>query len=155
MTSLLCSRFTLRSTSLNLIDLSQLDLKESSGTCLYCVFYCFSFSFPLLKKSRTKLIIYPCSGVRPSSSVVRPFTISNIFFSQIARPVKAKFCVEPLWVGGTKVCSRHLGHMTKMAAMPIYGKNPSKNLLLRNQLSDFHETWCVAYRTPANNSLFK
>ena len=23
-------------------------------------------------------------------------------------------------VGGTKDCSRHLGHMTKMAAMPIY-----------------------------------
>ena len=28
-------------------------------------------------------------------------------------------------VGGTKVCSPYLGHMTKMAAMPIYGK---KNL---------------------------
>ena len=27
---------------------------------------------------------------------------------------------------GTKVCSRDLGHMTKMAAMPIYGKNHSK-----------------------------
>ena len=26
----------------------------------------------------------------------------------------------------TKVCSRHLGHMTKMAATPIYGKDPSK-----------------------------
>ena len=30
------------------------------------------------------------------------------------------------WVEGTKVCARHLGHMTKMADMPIYGKNPSK-----------------------------
>ena len=28
--------------------------------------------------------------------------------------------------GGTIFCSRHLGHMTKMAATPIYGKNPSK-----------------------------
>ena len=27
---------------------------------------------------------------------------------------------------GTKVCSRHLGHMAKMAAMLIYGKNLSK-----------------------------
>ena len=27
---------------------------------------------------------------------------------------------------GTIFCSRHLGHMTKMAATPIYGKNPSK-----------------------------
>ena len=26
----------------------------------------------------------------------------------------------------TKFCSRHLGHMTKMAATPIYGKNLSK-----------------------------
>ena len=26
-----------------------------------------------------------------------------------------------------KVCSPHLGHMTKMAAMPIYGKNPLKS----------------------------
>ena len=40
--------------------------------------------------------------------------------------MKAKFYVEPPWVGGTIVCSRHLGHMTKMAAMPIYGKIPLK-----------------------------
>ena len=59
------------------------------------------------------------SGVRPS------LTISNIF-SKTACLIKAKFYVEPPWVGGTKVCSRHLGHMTKMAATPIYGKNPSK-----------------------------
>ena len=74
-----------------------------------------------------ELIVYSCSGVRPS--VVRrrtSSTISNIFFSETAGPIKAKFYVEPPWVGGTKFCSRHLGHMTKMAAMPIYGKNPSK-----------------------------
>ena len=76
-----------------------------------------------------ELIVYSCSGVRPS--VVRrrrrtSSTISNIFFSETAGPIKAKFYLEPPWVGGTKVCSRHLGHMTKMAAMPIYGKNPSK-----------------------------
>ena len=28
-----------------------------------------------------------------------------------------------------EICLRGLGHMTKMAAMPIYGKNPSKILL--------------------------
>ena len=27
---------------------------------------------------------------------------------------------------GTKVCSNGPGHMTKMVAMPIYGKNPLK-----------------------------
>ena len=70
-----------------------------------------------------ELIVYPWSGVRPS--VVRS-QCSNIFFSETAGPIKAKFYVEPPWVGGTIFCSRHLGHMTKMAATPIYGKNPSK-----------------------------
>ena len=62
--------------------------------------------------------------VRPS--VVRPFTFSNIFSSEIAWPIKAKFFVEPPWEGGTKVCINGPGHMTKMAATPIYDKNPSK-----------------------------
>ena len=35
-------------------------------------------------------------------------------------------CGASQWDGGTKVYSRGLGHMTKMAAMPIYGKNPSE-----------------------------
>ena len=70
-----------------------------------------------------ELIGYSLSGVRPASSSL---TISNIFFSKTACPIKAKFYVEPPWVGGTKVCSRHLGHMTKMAVTPLYGKNPSK-----------------------------
>ena len=78
-----------------------------------------------------ELIGYSWSGVRPSSvrrpPSVRPsLTISNIFFSKTACPIKAKFYVEPTWVEGTKVCSRHLGHMTKMAATLIYNKNPSK-----------------------------
>ena len=29
-------------------------------------------------------------------------------------------------MGGTKVCSNGPGHLTKMAAMPIYGQNPLK-----------------------------
>ena len=31
-----------------------------------------------------------------------------------------------LWDRGTLVCSKSRGHLTKMAAMPIYGKNPKK-----------------------------
>ena len=74
-----------------------------------------------------ELIGYPCSGVRPSYiRCTSSSTISNIFFSETACPIKTKFYVEPPLVGGAKVCLRHLGHMTKMAAMPIYGKNPSK-----------------------------
>ena len=60
------------------------------------------------------------------ASVRRPSTMLKIFFSKTAWPIKAKFYVEPPWVGGTKVCPQHLGHMTKMAATPIYDKNHSK-----------------------------
>ena len=35
--------------------------------------------------------------------------------------------MEPPWEGGTKVCINGPGHMTKMAAMPIYGKNLKKS----------------------------
>ena len=72
-----------------------------------------------------ELIGYSWSGVRPSVRRRRP-QCSKIFFSETALPIIAKFYVEPPWVGGTIFCSRHLGHMTKMAATPIYGKNPSK-----------------------------
>ena len=93
-------------------------------------------------------------SVRPSS-VVLPFTMLKDLILRNAGPIKAKFYVEPPWVGGTIFCSGHLGHMTKMAAMPIYGKKPFKNLLLQNQRADFHETWYVASGTPAHHSLFK
>ena len=66
----------------------------------------------------------------PASVVVvvrRPFTFSNILSSEIAWPIKAKFYVEPPWEGGTKVCINGPGHMTKMAATPIYGKNLKKS----------------------------
>ena len=53
-------------------------------------------------------------------SVRLPFTFSKVFSSKTTRPIKAKFYVEPPWVGGTKVCWPHLGHMAKMAGTPIY-----------------------------------
>ena len=42
-----------------------------------------------------------------------------------------------------EVCLNGPGHMTKMAAMPIYGKI-LKNLLLWNQKADGLETWYAA-----------
>ena len=65
-----------------------------------------------------ELIGYPWSGV-----CRRPSTISNVFSSETAWPIKAKFYVEPPWQGGKKVYINGPGHMTKMAAMTIYGKN--------------------------------
>ena len=47
----------------------------------------------------------------------------NFFSSITTRPIEAKFHVEPSWDGETKICSNGPGHMTKMVALPIYGKN--------------------------------
>ena len=45
------------------------------------------------------------------------------FFSSLTTwLIKAKFHVESSWDGGTKAGSNALGHMIKMATMPIYGK---------------------------------
>ena len=105
----------------------------SSSFQNFCVFQCDSsfnwlicrcaFLAHLSRRLIGELIVYPWSVVHPS--VVRRPQCSNIF-SETAWPIKAKFYVEPPWVGGRKFCSRHLGHMTKMAATPIYSKNPSK-----------------------------
>ena len=75
-----------------------------------------------------ELISYSWCGVRrrPSSVVERRPQCSDIFFSETAWPIKAKFYVEPPSVWGTEFCSRHVGHMTKMTATPMYGKHPSK-----------------------------
>ena len=102
-----------------------------------------------------ELIVYSCSGVRRCRRRCRccpPF--SNVFSSETAWPTKAKFYLEPPWEGGTKVCINGPGHMTKMAAMSIYGKN-LENLLLQNRKADFYETWYVASGTPAHHSLYK
>ena len=73
-----------------------------------------------------ELIVYPCSGVRCRRCHRCP-PFSNVFFSETAWPIKAKFYVEPPWEGGTKVCINGPGHMTKMATMPVYGKNLKKS----------------------------
>ena len=86
------------------------------------------FSSPEPSGSKGELIVYPCSVVRPSvrrPSVRRP-PFSKIFSSETAWPIKAKFYMKHLWEGGTNVYINNPGHMTKMAAMSIYGKNPSK-----------------------------
>ena len=79
----------------------------------------------MLTKRAYSIVVEPASvraSVRPC---VRPFTFSNIF-SETAWPMQAKFCVEHPWVGGTKVCSRDLDHMTKVTVTPIYDKYHSK-----------------------------
>ena len=46
-------------------------------------------------------------------------------FSNTAKLIEIKFHIEHQWgleVWEIKVCSRDLGHMTKMTVMPTYGK---------------------------------
>ena len=85
---------------------------------LFCV-----FSSPEPWGSQGELIVYPYSGVRCRRRSRHRQQCLNIFSSETALPIKAKFYVEPPWEGGTKVYINGPGHMTKMAAMPIYGKN--------------------------------
>ena len=49
-----------------------------------------------------------------------------------------------------KFCENCLGHMTKLAAMPIYGKN-----LRQNTKSYDFETWHVILETQALQMLYK
>ena len=58
----------------------------------------------------------------------------------------------PLWEGGTKVCINGPGHITKMAAMPIYSKTFND---LQNQKSYDLETWHAAPVTQAQQRLYK
>ena len=67
------------------------------------------------------------ASVRRRPSVHSPFTFSNVFSSETAWLLKAKFYVELPWEGGIKVYINGPGHMTKMAVMPIYGKNLKKS----------------------------
>ena len=54
-------------------------------------------------------------------------TFSNMFFSETTEPIKAKFHMEPPLDSGTKFYSNGSGHLTKVAAMPIYSKNLKKS----------------------------
>ena len=54
---------------------------------------------------------------------------SNFFSLETARPIEAKFHMEPPWDGGMKVNTNGSCHMTKMATMLIYVKSPKKSSL--------------------------
>ena len=75
------------------------------------------FSSPEPKAPRCAISI----PMTPAS--VRQSTFSKIFSSETTGPIELKFHMETPKEGGTKVCSNDPCHMTKMAAMPIYGKN--------------------------------
>ena len=69
---------------------------------------------------------YSIGRLRCPSSVNSPSTILNDFSSETTGRIATKFHIQPPGPVGKKRCSNGLGHMTNMAAMPIYGKNLKK-----------------------------
>ena len=67
-------------------------------------------------------VVCPCLG---AIYMYITIIITHIF-SEIAWPIKAKFYREPPWEVGKKAYINGTGHMTKLAAMLIYGKNFQK-----------------------------
>ena len=78
------------------------------------VIYCNHTNATLMNTNAPASVVIVVGVVRPQCSNV---------FSKTTWPFKAKFHAESSWEGGTKNYINGLGHMTKMAAMPIYGKN--------------------------------
>ena len=81
------------------------------GTCSYLNEYTHLYEY-----ERSRSFIY--LGPNLSDSI-----FLNFFSSITTGPIEAKFRVEPPRDGGTKVCSNGPSHMTKLAAISIYGKN--------------------------------
>ena len=62
--------------------------------------------------------------------------------------------MEPPWDGGKKVCSNGPGHMTKMAAMTVCGKNLKKFSPPEQKAHDL-ETWYAASGARVLPNMFK
>ena len=65
--------------------------------------------------------------------IVVPSIYKNIVFSQTIGPNELKFHMMTSYDKLAKIYTRYFGHTTKMAAMPIYGKNLLKIFLSRTR----------------------
>ena len=82
---------------------------------------------------------------RPSS-VARPSTPLNVFFSETPGPHLFNFHVEPSVKGGLKIYTNCHCTLIKMAAMPIYGKTLEK-YSFKNHENFNAKSWYVALGT--------
>ena len=55
-----------------------------------------------------------------------PLIYLNIAFLESIKPIELKFHMKTPYDKFVKICKKNSGHMTKMADIPIYGKNPLK-----------------------------
>ena len=80
-----------------------------------------------LKRNLRQADVCPCLS---PGAIYMYMTIIFKHLSETPWPISAKFHVQPPHApreGITKVCINGLGHMTEMAAMPIYDKNLQKS----------------------------
>ena len=84
-----------------------------------------------LSRRLTGELIVKAGICRPSHPFVRRATCSNMFSSKTVWLIETYFHVKLPWSEGTNFCSRDLGHNTKIAVTPIYGKSPSKIFFCR------------------------
>ena len=103
------------------------------------------FNSPKPFGSQGELIVYPFR---------RSQKISSVLFSETACLIKAKFYVEPPWVGRRKVCSRHRVTWPSWPPRPYMIKTLQKSSP-PEPANHFLETWQVASWTPAHHSLYK
>ena len=65
--------------------------------------------------------------IKPKSntgSYWSPINILKHSFLTTIDPIELKFHVNTRYAKAAKINTNHFGHMTKMATMPKYGKNP-------------------------------
>ena len=96
------------------------------------VFIRWRFLAHLSRRLIGELIVYPCSGVRPSSvrpsvrrpSVVRPSsTISKIFFSETAGPILLILHIHHLQVAGKNNCVFCFDRIRTLVVMATYASH--------------------------------
>ena len=65
--------------------------------------------------------------------IVVPSIYQNIVFSETIGPFELKFHVKTPYDKSAKIYTKYFGHMTKMAATPIYGKKLLKIFFSRTR----------------------
>ena len=70
-----------------------------------------------------ELIVYPCSGVRPSVRRLSSSTISKIFFSETAGPIVLILHIHHLQVGGKNNCVFCFDRIRTLVAMATYASH--------------------------------
>ena len=70
-----------------------------------------------------------------SAKALIPINRLKHSFSQTISPIELKFHVKIPYAKLTKIFTKDFGHMTKMAATPIYGKNSLKIFFSRTRRS--------------------